>query len=169
MYKAWWGNKPSMVKGDISNVAGVNSFNAIHPVSLVSQLSRAYQLCLDDYLTLDSCDHRSEKTFCQPASKDLYRSRSRYPKSRIGARVPQIRRCSRCHLYCPDEYDICFCGNGIRTNGRPGTFRNGEYLPPEPRPTITARGLARRTSCRRSCKTRKDARFWRLVISLLVQ
>ena len=33
VYRAWWGNLPVMAKGDVSGVAGVNSFNAVHPVS----------------------------------------------------------------------------------------------------------------------------------------
>ena len=32
VYRAWWGNQPVMAKGDLSDVAGVNSFNAVHPV-----------------------------------------------------------------------------------------------------------------------------------------
>lgn len=32
VYRAWWGNQPIMAKGDLSGVAGVNSFNAMHPV-----------------------------------------------------------------------------------------------------------------------------------------
>jgi len=34
VYKAWWGNKESMVKGDISSVAGVNTFDSVHPRKL---------------------------------------------------------------------------------------------------------------------------------------
>lgn len=34
VYKAWWGNKPIMTKGDVSGIAGVNSFDAMHPVRL---------------------------------------------------------------------------------------------------------------------------------------
>jgi hypothetical protein len=34
VYKAWWGNKPSMTKGDLSGIAGVNSFNTVHPVRI---------------------------------------------------------------------------------------------------------------------------------------
>jgi len=33
VYRTWWGNKAIMAKTDLSNVPGVNSFNAIHPVS----------------------------------------------------------------------------------------------------------------------------------------
>ena len=33
VYRAWWGNKPIMARGDVSGVAGVNGFNATHPVS----------------------------------------------------------------------------------------------------------------------------------------
>jgi hypothetical protein len=33
VYRTWWGNKAIMAKGDLSAVPGVNSFNAIHPVS----------------------------------------------------------------------------------------------------------------------------------------
>ena len=50
VYKAWWGNKASMVKGDISNVAGVNSFNAIHPVRLSLELH--HSLIINSSLTL---------------------------------------------------------------------------------------------------------------------
>ncbi|CAJ1969654.1 unnamed protein product [Cylindrotheca closterium] len=41
VYRAWWGNQPVMAKGDLSDVAGVNSFNAVHPRKLfVSGLSK---------------------------------------------------------------------------------------------------------------------------------
>mmetsp|Transcript_18240 Transcript_18240/g.45199 ORF Transcript_18240/g.45199 Transcript_18240/m.45199 type:complete len:518 (-) Transcript_18240:175-1728(-) len=41
VYRAWWGNQPAMAKGDLSGVAGVNSFNAVHPRKLfVSGLSK---------------------------------------------------------------------------------------------------------------------------------
>jgi hypothetical protein len=36
VYKTWWGNKPIMARGDLSGIAGVNSFNSIHPVRLES-------------------------------------------------------------------------------------------------------------------------------------
>jgi hypothetical protein len=34
VYKAWWGNRSAMAKGDLSGIAGVNSFNSVHPVRL---------------------------------------------------------------------------------------------------------------------------------------
>lgn len=34
VYRAWWGNKPIMARGDLSGIAGVNSFNATHPRKL---------------------------------------------------------------------------------------------------------------------------------------
>eukprot|EP00980_Cylindrotheca_fusiformis_P004764 scaffold1019_cov123-Cylindrotheca_fusiformis.AAC.4 len=41
VYRAWWGNKAIMAKGDLSGIPGVNSFNAIHPRKLfVSGLSK---------------------------------------------------------------------------------------------------------------------------------
>jgi hypothetical protein len=54
VYKAWWGNKPIMAKGDVSGIAGVNSFNAIHPVSLVSRrkCSKPGQIRLTHYCVL---------------------------------------------------------------------------------------------------------------------
>lgn len=36
VYKTWWGNKAIMAKGDLAGIPGVNSFNAIHPVSNVN-------------------------------------------------------------------------------------------------------------------------------------
>lgn len=41
VYKVWWGNKPSMAKGDMSRVAGYKSFNSIHPRKLfISKLAK---------------------------------------------------------------------------------------------------------------------------------
>jgi hypothetical protein len=37
VYKAWWGNKESLVKGDISGVPGVNTFDSVHPRKLFIQ------------------------------------------------------------------------------------------------------------------------------------
>jgi hypothetical protein len=37
VFKAWWGNKESMVKDDISGVAGVNTFDSVHPRKLFIQ------------------------------------------------------------------------------------------------------------------------------------
>jgi hypothetical protein len=31
VYKAWWGNKEPMVKEDVSNIAGVNAYDSVHP------------------------------------------------------------------------------------------------------------------------------------------
>lgn len=32
LLQVWWGNKPSLAKGDLSGVAGYKSFNSVHPV-----------------------------------------------------------------------------------------------------------------------------------------
>lgn len=41
VYKVWWGNKPSMAKGDMSRVAGYKTFNSIHPRKLfISKLTK---------------------------------------------------------------------------------------------------------------------------------
>jgi RNA recognition motif-containing protein len=41
VYKVWWGNKPSLAKGDLSSVAGYKSFNSVHPRKLfVSKLKK---------------------------------------------------------------------------------------------------------------------------------
>lgn len=32
VYRVWWGNKESMAKSDLSDVAGVNVYDALHPV-----------------------------------------------------------------------------------------------------------------------------------------
>ncbi|KAG7343369.1 galactoside-binding lectin [Nitzschia inconspicua] len=37
VFKAWWGNKESMAKDDISSVAGVNTFDSVHPRKLFIQ------------------------------------------------------------------------------------------------------------------------------------
>jgi hypothetical protein len=39
VYKAWWGNKESLIKGgdDVTGVAGVNSFDSVHPRKLFIQ------------------------------------------------------------------------------------------------------------------------------------
>jgi hypothetical protein len=37
VFKAWWGNKESLVKEDISGVAGVNTFDSVHPRKLFIQ------------------------------------------------------------------------------------------------------------------------------------
>jgi hypothetical protein len=34
VYRAWWGNKESLIKGDISGIAGVNTFDSVHPRKL---------------------------------------------------------------------------------------------------------------------------------------
>jgi len=34
VYKAWWGNKEPLAKEDVSNVAGVNAFDSVHPKKL---------------------------------------------------------------------------------------------------------------------------------------
>mmetsp|Transcript_23975 Transcript_23975/g.66430 ORF Transcript_23975/g.66430 Transcript_23975/m.66430 type:complete len:579 (-) Transcript_23975:1962-3698(-) len=34
VYKAWWGNKEPMTKEDVSNVAGVDAFDSVHPKKL---------------------------------------------------------------------------------------------------------------------------------------
>jgi hypothetical protein len=34
VFKVWWGHKPIMATGDVSGVAGVNSYNSIHPRKL---------------------------------------------------------------------------------------------------------------------------------------
>jgi hypothetical protein len=34
VYRAWWGNKESMIKGDVSGIAGVNTFDSVHPRKL---------------------------------------------------------------------------------------------------------------------------------------
>jgi len=34
VYKTWWGNKESMTKDDISNIAGVNAFDSVHKKKL---------------------------------------------------------------------------------------------------------------------------------------
>lgn len=34
VYRVWWGRKPSMASSDLSNVAGVNLYSAIHPKKL---------------------------------------------------------------------------------------------------------------------------------------
>ena len=34
VYKVWWGHKPIMATGDVSGVAGVNSYNSVHPRKL---------------------------------------------------------------------------------------------------------------------------------------
>jgi hypothetical protein len=41
VYKVWWGQRPILAKGDLSDVPGVNSFNADHPRKLfISGLPR---------------------------------------------------------------------------------------------------------------------------------
>jgi hypothetical protein len=43
VYKVWWGNKEIMAKGDLSGVAGVNIYKALHPRKLfISGLSKIY-------------------------------------------------------------------------------------------------------------------------------
>jgi len=43
VYKVWWGNRDVMASGDVSAVAGVNSYNALHPRKLfVSGLTKIY-------------------------------------------------------------------------------------------------------------------------------
>jgi Galactoside-binding lectin len=37
VFKAWWGNKESMVSEDVSGVAGVNTFDSVHPRKLFIQ------------------------------------------------------------------------------------------------------------------------------------
>lgn len=37
VFKAWWGNKESMVNEDVSGVAGVNTFDSVHPRKLFIQ------------------------------------------------------------------------------------------------------------------------------------
>lgn len=32
LMQVWWGNKPSMAKGDLSGIPGYKSFNSLHPV-----------------------------------------------------------------------------------------------------------------------------------------
>lgn len=38
VYRVWWGNQPFMAKGDVLDVHGVNSFNAMHPRKLFFSL-----------------------------------------------------------------------------------------------------------------------------------
>lgn len=43
VYRVWWGQKPSMASGDISGVAGVNMYSALHPKKLfVSGLTKLH-------------------------------------------------------------------------------------------------------------------------------
>ena len=41
VHKVWWGNRPIMAKGDVSDIPGVNSFNSEHPRKIfIGNLSR---------------------------------------------------------------------------------------------------------------------------------
>jgi hypothetical protein len=43
VYKVWWGNREIMAKGDLSNVAGVNIYKALHPRKFfIGGLSKIY-------------------------------------------------------------------------------------------------------------------------------
>lgn len=43
VYKAWWGNRPIMAKGDLTGIAGVNTYNTLHPRKLfISRLTKIY-------------------------------------------------------------------------------------------------------------------------------
>lgn len=42
--KVWWGNRPLMAKGDVSGIAGVKSYNSLHPRKLfISGLTKLYK------------------------------------------------------------------------------------------------------------------------------
>lgn len=43
VHKVWWGNQPILAKGDLANVAGVHTYNALHPRKLfVSRLAKIF-------------------------------------------------------------------------------------------------------------------------------
>jgi hypothetical protein len=111
VYKCWWGNAPVMVKGDITGIAGVNSFNSMHPVRLVLHQLRNMRSLLPS-LTQFSLFLFPEKTLCQWPLSYSYRSRSRCTTCRVGACLSQIWWRPWCHLYRPYQYDICLCGDG---------------------------------------------------------
>lgn len=43
VFKVWWGNRPILAKGDLSGIAGVNTYNALHPRKLfISGLAKIF-------------------------------------------------------------------------------------------------------------------------------
>lgn len=108
VYKTWWGNKPIMAKGDLAGIPGVNSFNAVHPVSVIFQ---------SESLASSTQTHASvlllviEKTVHQWLAENSYRIGGRCSPGRVGTGVSEIWWRSRCHLYRSYQYYVCICRN----------------------------------------------------------
>lgn len=107
VYRAWWGNQPVMAKGDLSGIAGVNSFNAVHPVRclLCCQVIDQENMRLRPSLLF----HFLAQTIRQWTVKDINSDRSGYSPSGIGTSISKVWWCSRRNLHCSNQYYLCFC------------------------------------------------------------
>ena len=111
VYRTWWGNKAIMAKDDLSSVPGVNSFNAIHPVSHASGCLYL-NLRLLIMIVLTAFDTVSEKTLCQWHVENPNGLGNRFSSCRVGARLSKVRGLARRCLHCTQKCHLRLCGDG---------------------------------------------------------
>ena len=164
VYKAWWGNKPSMAKSDLSGVPGVNSFNAVHPVSEGYSLRASLGLHSLTQPSLNALSlAKPEKTIRQRPLSHSHRGRSGSSEGRTRTCFQKVWRRPRRDMHCSDQDNLRVCRDGIGSHGWSGHERNVHQISFEPSTVVATWSLAGRASCCGSSEARHQEGKRRLV------